>query len=109
LIIYHFLIYNEVYPERKMTWTVKFTKKAEKNVLLLPDKIQDLVAFLVEDLKRGGPVAHEWPRYSKLSDTRYHCHLKKGHPTYVACWQVVDKKIKLMEIYYAGTHEKAPY
>jgi len=28
--------------------------------------------------------------------------------TYVACWRVY-KREKLIEVYYAGTHEKAPY
>jgi hypothetical protein len=35
--------------------------------------------------------------------------LKKGRPTYVAIWEVMDKEIKLIEVIYAGTHEKAPY
>jgi mRNA-degrading endonuclease HigB of HigAB toxin-antitoxin module len=37
------------------------------------------------------------------------CHLKKGQPTYVAVWQVIDKEIRIVEIKYVGTHEKAPY
>jgi hypothetical protein len=35
--------------------------------------------------------------------------LKKGHPTYVAIWEVKNKEIRLIEVIYAGTHEKAPY
>jgi hypothetical protein len=38
-----------------------------------------------------------------------HCHLIKGRPTYVACWEVKDPKNKILEVYYVGTHEKAPY
>jgi len=36
-------------------------------------------------------------------------HLKKGQPTYVAVWEVVDNKIKIVdvEVVYVGTHEKA--
>lgn len=34
---------------------------------------------------------------------------KGGKPTYVACWYIKDKKVKIVEIYYVGTHEKAPY
>jgi hypothetical protein len=49
------------------------------------------------------------PNFSALSDNRYHCHLKKGRPTFVAIWEVMDKEIKLIEVIYAGTHEKAPY
>jgi len=27
----------------------------------------------------------------------------------VAIWEVIDKEIRLIEVTYAGTHEKAPY
>jgi hypothetical protein len=27
----------------------------------------------------------------------------------VACWEVIDKKIQLVEVYYVGSREKAPY
>jgi hypothetical protein len=40
---------------------------------------------------------------------KYHCHLKAGRPTYVACWELIDKKIRILEVYYVGTREKAPY
>jgi hypothetical protein len=39
----------------------------------------------------------------------YHCHLNKGMPTYVDVWQVKKRTICLVEVIYAGTHEKAPY
>jgi hypothetical protein len=35
--------------------------------------------------------------------------LKKGRPTYVAVWELKDKEICLVEVTYAGTHEKALY
>jgi hypothetical protein len=38
-----------------------------------------------------------------------HCHLRKGRPTYVACWRIIDKKTKQIEVYYVGSHEGAPY
>jgi hypothetical protein len=31
-------------------------------------------------------------------------HLKKGHPTYVAVWEVKDYEIKLVEVTYVGEH-----
>ena len=35
----------------------------------------------------------------------YHCHLKRGDPTYVAVWKVAESEIKvIVEIKYAGTH-----
>ena len=45
----------------------------------------------------------------RLSENRHHCHIKKGQPTYVTIWEVTNKRIKLIEVTYAGTHEKAPY
>ena len=47
-------------------------------------------------------------RDKKGTDKR-HCHLQKGRPTYVCCWEVINKKRKIIEVYYVGTHEKAPY
>jgi hypothetical protein len=55
------------------------------------------------------PVRGNWPHYSKLSETKHHCHIKKGKPTYVAVWREDKGQIRLVEVIYAGTHEKAPY
>ena len=69
-----------------------------------------LMAFvaLVREIEEKGPVRGNWPNYGKLSDkVRHHCHLKKGKPTYVACWE--EKGKEEIEVYYVGTHEKAPY
>jgi hypothetical protein len=57
----------------------------------------------------GGPVRGTWPNYGKLSQIRHHCHLKKGHPTYVAVWEVRDRQVQIIEVLYVGTHENAPY
>jgi hypothetical protein len=35
--------------------------------------------------------------------------LKRQLPTYVAVWELKDKEICLVEVTYAGTHEKALY
>jgi len=61
------------------------------------------------DIRKSGPIRGDWPNYSKLSEERHHCHLKKGHPTYVAVWREESDQIKLVEVIYVGTHEKAPY
>jgi hypothetical protein len=63
------------------------------------------------DLINKGP-AISWPNYGKLQGKKgdkRHCHLQKGKPIYVCCWEVIDKKRKIIEVYYVGTHEKAPY
>lgn len=57
-------------------------------------------------------MAHKvlnWSNYGPLKKDEFHCHLRKGKPTYVACWRVLDKQVKIMEVYYVGTHEDAPY
>lgn len=88
-------------------WNVVLSGKAKKAAKTLPKKTLDAFALLLEELK-SGPETPKWPNYGKLGTVTYHCHLKKGRPTYVACW-AVDKKNKIIEVYYAGTHEKAPY
>lgn len=95
-------------------WSVRFSTKAERQYDRLKKSgvrpsINDIIDLLVLELKSDGPEKFNWPNYDKLSETTYHCHLKKGRPTYVACWAVLDNKFKQIEIYYVGTHEGAPY
>ncbi len=90
-------------------WTVNLSAKAQKQRSKLPKTIQDIVVMLLVEIEQGGPVRGDWPNYSKLGTNRHHCHLKKGKPCYVAVWEVTDKSIKLIEVEYVGTHEKAPY
>lgn len=95
-------------------WAVGFSTKAGKQYDRLrkngtKPSINDTIDLLVLDLKRDGPIRSDWPNYDSLSKTRHHCHLRKGRPTYVACWAVLDEKLKQIEIYYVGTHEGAPY
>jgi mRNA-degrading endonuclease RelE of RelBE toxin-antitoxin system len=92
-----------------MTWIVKLSRNAEKQKIKLSKPLRQILYALVGDIEAGGPVRGDWPNYGKLSDGRHHCHLKKGNPTYVAVWEVRDKKIRLVEVQYVGTHEKAPY
>lgn len=92
-----------------MTWTVKLSRNAEKQKAKLTKPLRQILYALIGDIEAGGPVRGDWPNYGKLSDVRHHCHLKKGNPTYVTVWEVQDKKIKLVEVQYVGTHEKAPY
>ena len=101
-----------------MSWTVGFTRKAEKQTEALSKSARLALNFLVEDLKHKGPSpGKSWPNYGKLKGLKgvkssrdlRHCHLVKGNPTYVCCWEVIDNEVKIIEVYYAGTHEKAPY
>lgn len=90
-------------------WSVKIMRQVLRQVDRLPVKAREGLADLIRDMEQNGPVRGNWPNYSRLNATQHHCHLKRGRPTYVAIWQVADKKIKLIEVIYAGTHEKAPY
>ena len=96
-----------------MTWKVYFSEKASKQAKKQGKRIISILDLLMEDLKQNGPAPGKaWPNYGKLggkkTDIR-HCHLTKGKPTYVCCWQLMDKKQKIIEVTYVGTHEKAPY
>ena len=93
-----------------MSWTVMIPRRVEKKVAKLPDKVRKALTLLVHDIENTGPVRGDWPNYGKLGRYTHHCHLKKGKaPTYVAVWNESEEEIKLVEVTYVGTHEKAPY
>jgi mRNA-degrading endonuclease RelE of RelBE toxin-antitoxin system len=92
-----------------MAWTVTSKKKAQKQAQKLPSDIKKILARLLMEIEIAGPFRSNWQNYGPLGKNRYHCHLKKGRPTYVAVWEVIDKEIQLVEVSYVGTHEKAPY
>lgn len=96
-------------------WYIEQANKLEKQITNLPDSIRPIAFSLLKDLESIGPYQPSWPNYSPLKkrkaipDNAFHCHLKRGKPTYVACWRIVDKKQRILEVYYVGTHENAPY
>ncbi|MDY6905577.1 MAG: cytotoxic translational repressor of toxin-antitoxin stability system [Thermodesulfobacteriota bacterium] len=92
-----------------MEWQVVIPRRIMKMVDRLPDRPKKALFVLMKEIEEKGPARGNWPNYSKLKNQLHHCHLKKGKPTYVAVWQVVDNEIRLVEVVYAGTHEKAPY
>ena len=71
----------------------------------MPLKEQKVFANLVEDLERKGPIRNEWQNFSKLKKNEYHCHLSYA---WVACWRVAEEYMEI-EVYYAGSREKASY
>ncbi|MFZ1986091.1 MAG: hypothetical protein WAU91_16865 [Desulfatitalea sp.] len=92
-----------------MKWTVRLTSKAAKQLEKLPGKVKDALLALILEIENEGPYRANWSNYGWLKQSSsYHCHLKKGKPTYVALW-TVDKKQVTVEVIYVGTHEKAPY
>ncbi len=92
-----------------MAWTVHISAKAQKELRGLPEIVKRALALLLADMEDTGPVRGDWPNYGKLGPARHHCHLKKGKPTYVAVWIEDQGKVKVIEVTYVGTHEKAPY
>lgn len=92
-----------------MEWTVIYSNKAGKQYKKLPQSVRDTIDVLITEIRTSGPVRGNWKNYSKLIGNQHHCHVKPGKPTYVVVWEVTDNKIKLVEVIYAGTHEKAPY
>lgn len=92
-----------------MNWTVELSRKVVKALPRLPVMVRKSLVLLFREIEMEGPVRGNWSNYGKLGPQRHHCHLKKGQPTYVAVWEVKDSKIRLVEVTYVGTHEKAPY
>jgi hypothetical protein len=92
----------------KNFWRVELSKRAEKSLGKLPAPVINALALLIRDIESTGPVRGDWPNYGKLGPKTHHCHLKKGRPTYVAVWAETDTGY-VVEVTYAGTHEKAPY
>jgi mRNA-degrading endonuclease RelE of RelBE toxin-antitoxin system len=90
-------------------WEVFVSQKVTKAIKQLPGGVKKSLIALIKEIENNGPVRGNWKNYGKLSDTKHHCHLKTGRPTYVAVWEIDSNKIKIVEVIYAGTHEKAPY
>lgn len=100
-------------------WNVNLARKAKKQYIKLKyngmtrPSLLDAVDTLIDDLIYHGPNLKEWPNYGFIDNGKknsfYHCHLKKGRPTFVACWKVIDENEMKIEVFYVGTHESAPY
>ena len=101
------------------TWHVTLSRDAKKKYLKLKrsgqkkPSIIDVIDSLSSDLELRGPWMVDWPNYGYIDEGKaksfHHCHLKKGQPTYVACWKVTNEQKKEIEVFYVGTHEGAPY
>lgn len=101
-------------PPPRSRWRVDYTDEAAEQAQNLPEKVRNILDTLVAEIEAQGPVRGNWKNYSKLEgqNTKHHCHLRDGRPTYVACWEVIPTlpdTPKLVSITYAGTREKAPY
>ena len=88
-----------------MKYEVKIKKKVLRGLQKLPENVRKLLFLLIEDLKADGPTQKSWHNFSPLSKNKYHCHLNYR---YVACWTFRTGEI-VIEVYYVGSREKAPY
>ncbi len=92
-----------------LSWVVRVHKRVLKKLSDLPEEVVFRFDVLLAEMRKLGPVRGNWKNYSKLGASHHHCHIKSGRPTYVACWEVQDHVVKIVEVYYVGTHENAPY
>ena len=88
-----------------MRYEVRIKKKVARGLKRLPAVVQKLLFLLVADLQADGPIQKSWSNFSQLGKDRYHCHLNYK---YVACWTCRKDEI-VIEVYYVGSREKAPY
>ena len=88
-----------------MKYKVNVKKKAVKGLDKLPKQVKQLLFLLIEDLKAYGPIQKDWHNFSPSNKNKYHCHLNYR---YVACWSHNKSEI-IIEVYYVGSREKAPY
>jgi mRNA-degrading endonuclease YafQ of YafQ-DinJ toxin-antitoxin module len=87
---------------------VKFKNKKVLNLIQkMPTLEQKKLVNLIDDLKTKGPIQTGWNNFSQLGKNKFHCHLSYK---WVACWKYIeDEEIKIIEVYYAGSRENAPY
>jgi len=88
-----------------MKYEIRLKKKVARSLSRLPGDVQKIFFLLVADLQADGPIQKSWSNFSSLGRERYHCHLSYR---YVACW-VRRKNTIVIEVYYVGSREKAPY
>ncbi|MEZ4754437.1 MAG: cytotoxic translational repressor of toxin-antitoxin stability system [Bdellovibrionota bacterium] len=95
-----------------MSWKVSIKRSAAKKAQKIQGRAQDALKLLWRELKEHGPHQPNWPNFGKLKGRKHewHCHLNKGRPRYVVCWRLVKgNEHEEIEIFYAWTHEDAPY
>jgi mRNA-degrading endonuclease RelE of RelBE toxin-antitoxin system len=89
-----------------MAYSIIVKKSVKKNLWKMPLNVRQRFEALMIALRDGGPTGpHKWSNYSKLGENEYHCHLQYS---YVACWRY-EKETIIIEVYYVGSREDAPY
>ncbi len=96
--------------DTNMVFVVKFkNNKILEGIKKMPTLEQKKLSYLIDDLETNGPIQAGWKNYSKLGKNKFHCHLSYK---WVVCWECdenTNNSIKIIEVYYAGSRENAPY
>lgn len=93
-----------------MSYDVRLRRSVRKRLDKLPAKVQLKLIALANVLRESGSSGpRRWPNYGKIrgEGNRYHCHLTGDH-AWVACWEE-HRTTLMIEVYYAGSHQNAPY
>lgn len=86
-----------------MNWTVYLTRKAHKQLLKLPQSIQDLADLAVSDLEEQGVNPQGWNTL-KTSDDEYRLRLNYR---YRMRYRITDKQVLGIEVFYVGHRREA--
>lgn len=90
-----------------MGFEVIMKKKFQRVIREMPLNARLTLHELILDMQEKGPYRREYRNFSTLnsSGTKFHCHLGWS---WVACWYA-EKGSYIVEVYYVGSREKAPY
>ena len=86
-----------------MTWTVYFTRKAHKQLLKLPEAIQELADLAVIDLETQGINPRGWDTL-KTGKGEYRLRLNYR---YRMRYRVTERNLLEIELFYVGHRREA--
>ena len=86
-----------------MNWTVSLTRKAHKQLLKLPQTIQDLADLAVADLEEQGVNPEGWNSL-KTAEDEYRIRLNYR---YRMRYRVTEKQTLEIEVFYVGHRREA--
>lgn len=86
-----------------MTWIVYLTRKAHKQLLKLPQSVQDLVDLAVTDLEEQGTNPEGWDSL-KIGKDEYRLRLNYR---YRMRYQVINEQTLKIEVFFVGHRREA--
>jgi mRNA-degrading endonuclease RelE of RelBE toxin-antitoxin system len=87
----------------QMTWTVYLTRKAHKQLIKLPQSIQDLTDLAVSDLEEQGINPEGWNSL-KTNEDEYRIRLNYR---YRMRYRITDEQSLEVEVFYVGHRREA--